>query len=64
MPTEISTCPIWGAGYEARGFRDVTNRLIRVVDSPRTDGQYCIAYDVVEDDSPRLSKEQKASLTT
>ncbi len=64
MPTEISTCPIWGPGHEARYFRDVHNRLIRVVDSPRSGGAYSIGYDVVADDIPRLSLDQKARLTT
>ena len=64
MSTDTSTCPVWGTDYHANYQRDVHNRLIRVFDSPRAGGSYCITSEVVEDDIPRLSLEQKARLTT
>ena len=40
MSEQISTCPIWGGKFEAKGFHSTQTNTIRVEDSPRAGGGY------------------------
>ena len=64
MAPEISKCPIWGSGFEAKGFHSPQTDVIRVDESPRAGGEYEIDWFLVLTQVRVLSDEEKARLTT
>ena len=63
MPNPINTCPIWGAGYSAKGWRYPREGRYVVEDSPRAGGAYELTDDA-EDWLDQLGETGKARLTT
>ena len=62
-PVEVTTCPIWGTKYEAKGTYDPETRTYEVTDSERAFTGYKIRQqllDLVE----QMSNSKKAQLTT
>ena len=64
MTTKITTCPIWGAEYEAEGYFDEASRTYHVEDSPRAGGGYVISQVELNASLPHLDEAAKARLTT
>lgn len=64
MTEAISICPIWGGGFEAKGFYIPQTRTFRVEESPRAGGGYEIGEVLVAAQVDRLSYQEKAKLTT
>ena len=64
MPTEISTCPIWGDRYKAEGVYHPQDRMFEVRDSTRAFAGYKVSEVLLKSFINRLSNRQKAWLTT
>lgn len=64
MAPEISTCPIWGSEFEAKGFHFPQTNTFRVDESPRAGGGYEIDWVLVLAQVNSMSDEEKARLTT
>ena len=64
MAGQISTCPIWGSEFEAKGFHIPQTKTNRVDDSPRAGGGYEIDQVLIYSHVNSMSEEEKARLTT
>ncbi len=64
MAGQISTCPIWGSEFEAKGFHIPQTKTNRVDDSPRAGGGYEIDQVLIYSQVSSMSDQEKARLTT
>ena len=64
MATKITSCPIWGAEYEAEGFFDEATRTHHVDDSPRAGGGFIISQVEQRAGLPHFDNAGKARLNT
>ena len=64
MAGQISTCPIWGGEFKAKGFHFPQTNTFRVDDSPRAGGGYEIDWVLVLAQVHDLSDQEKTRLTT
>lgn len=64
VTTEVTTCPIWGSKYEARGVYCPRDKTYEVSDSKRTFYGYRVSKELVESLIMALTDRQKAQLTT
>ena len=64
MAGQISTCPIWGSEFEAKGFHIPQTKTNRVDDSPRAGGGSEIDQVLIYSQVSSMSDQEKARLTT
>ena len=67
MTNSISSCPIWGNEYLAKGYYFPSKSICDVDASPRAGGGYSLPYGIgeeIDDFTASLSPQEKARLTT
>ena len=64
MAEPIKTCPIWGAGYKAKGTYDPERRTYEVTDSDRAFTGYKIGERLLDRFVKQMPDSKRAQLTT